>query len=113
MKQSSTTSAVAIPIEHMPLPATLAVTPGVSTGAIGLDGIPGLVCGVWEHSAGISTDVEQDEMFVVISGRGRIHLQDGTILELQPGTVGVLREGEATRWEIDEPLRKVWFTLDA
>lgn len=64
--------------------------------------------GVWVHEAGRSTDVETDEVFVVISGRGRVLLEDGTELALAPGTVGVLYAGTRTTWEIDEPLRKVW-----
>jgi len=64
--------------------------------------------GIWQHEVGVSTDVEVDEVFVVLSGRGRILLEDGTELPLAPGTVGVLDAGERTTWEITEPLRKVW-----
>jgi uncharacterized cupin superfamily protein len=64
--------------------------------------------GVWEHPQGTSTDVEQEEVFVVLSGSGRVILQDGTELVLKPGTVGVLAAGTPTTWIIDEPLRKVW-----
>jgi uncharacterized cupin superfamily protein len=67
-----------------------------------------LEAGVWEHPVGRSTDVEQDEVFVVISGRGRVILDDGSVLPLAPGTLGVLAAGTSTVWEIDEPLRKVW-----
>lgn len=64
--------------------------------------------GVWEHAAGRSTDVETDEVFVVIAGSGRVILEDGSVLPLAPGTVGVLYAGTRTVWEIEEPLRKVW-----
>ena len=67
-----------------------------------------LEVGVWEHAVGTSTDVEMDEVFVVLSGRGRVTLDDGRVLELSPGVVGVLAAGTATTWQIDEPLRKVW-----
>jgi uncharacterized cupin superfamily protein len=67
-----------------------------------------LEAGIWEHSAGTSTDVEADEVFVVISGRATITLDDGSTLELTPGDVGVLREGERTTWQIHETLRKVY-----
>jgi uncharacterized cupin superfamily protein len=66
--------------------------------------------GVWEHPRGTSTDVEADEVFVVIKGRGRVLLADGEVLELHPGVVGVLVAGTATTWIVDEPLRKVWIT---
>lgn len=113
MNRSSIVAAGEVPVPHQPLPAHLAVTPGVSTGSMQLETVAGLMGGIWEHSTGVSTDVEQDEMFVIIAGRGRIVLDDGSVLELRPGTVGVLRAGEVTRWEIDEPLRKVWFAADA
>jgi hypothetical protein len=67
--------------------------------------------GVWEHPVGTSTDIETDEVFVVLSGSGRVLLADGRVLELRPGTVGVLAAGTPTTWEIDETLRKVWVAL--
>ena len=66
--------------------------------------------GVWQHPRGMSTDVEADEVFVVLAGAGRVVLADGEVLELRPGTVGVLTAGTATTWIVDEPLRKVWVT---
>ena len=57
---------------------------------------------------GVSTDVEAEEIFVILSGRGRIILKDGTVLQLFPGAVGRLKAGEETRWEIDEQLKKVY-----
>lgn len=80
----------------------------LATGVGMLASTDALEVGVWEHPAGTSTDVETDEVFVVLSGRGRIVLEDGSVLELQPGTVGVLASGTPTTWIVDEPLRKVW-----
>jgi uncharacterized protein len=80
----------------------------LATGVAVLAEAPGLTVGVWEHPVGRSTDVEQDEVFVVLSGRGRVLLADGRVLELAPGTVGVLEAGTPTTWEIEETLRKVW-----
>lgn len=80
----------------------------VSTGVTTLAATDGREVGVWEHPAGTSTDVEQDEVFVVLSGRGRVVLEEGATLDLAPGTVGVLTAGTATTWIVDEPLRKVW-----
>ncbi len=82
----------------------------VSTGVARLGSVAELTVGVWEHPVGVSTDVEQDEVFVVLSGSGRIELADGTALRLAPGVVGTLVAGTATTWVIDEPLRKVWIT---
>lgn len=90
------------------LPADKSPAGPIATGVAMLAATDDLEVGVWEHPAGVSTDVETDEVFVVLSGSGRVVLEDGTVLPLRPGTVGVLAGGTRTRWEIDEPLRKVW-----
>jgi uncharacterized cupin superfamily protein len=77
-------------------------------GLLEFEGTDDLSAGIWEHSPGTSTDVETDEVFVVISGRATITLADGTTLELGPGDVGILREGEQTTWQVHETLRKVY-----
>ena len=82
--------------------------PEIKTGFADMGETSSLKTGVWVHPVGISTDVEVDEVFVVIEGRGRIILKDGKILQLFPGAVGTLHSGEETRWEIDETLKKVW-----
>lgn len=64
--------------------------------------------GVWQHTAGVSTDVEADEVFVVLSGRATIEVTDGPTLEVGPGDVGILEAGAVTRWTVHEDLRKVY-----
>ncbi len=64
--------------------------------------------GVWEHGPGVSTDVETDEVFVVLSGRASVQVQDGPLLELRPGDVCVLTAGDRTTWTVHETLRKVY-----
>lgn len=100
--------AASAPVTLAPLPAEKCPQGQVRAGVDLLAHTEVFEVGVWEHEAGVSTDVEVDEVFVVLSGRGRILLEDGTELPLAPGTVGVLDAGERTTWEIDEPLRKVW-----
>ena len=100
--------ALATDVSLTPLPDDQCPGPVVATGATVLARTDAYEVGVWVHEAGVSTDVETDEVFVVIAGRGRVTLENGTVLELQPGTVGVLYAGSRTTWEIDEPLRKVW-----
>ena len=99
-----------VTLEHSALPPELVVTVGASTGAVRLPSIDGLEVGVWEHSTGSSTDTEASEVFVVISGRGRVTCEQGGVIELAPGVIGFLQEGARTRWEITEPLRKVWIS---
>ena len=93
-----------------PVHADLGQTPGVSAGAVPLASFAGMAVGVWEHSAGVSTDVEASEMFVVVSGRGRVTCEQGGVIDLAPGVVGTLEAGSRTRWEITEALRKVWIS---
>ncbi|MFI8634017.1 cupin domain-containing protein [Microbacterium sp. NPDC077663] len=68
--------------------------------------------GVWEHTPGTSSDVEADEVFVVLSGRATVRWAGGE-LTLVPGTVGRLSAGTATVWTVTETLRKVYVTSGA
>jgi uncharacterized protein len=67
-----------------------------------------LAVGIWQHSAGVSTDVEADEVFVVLAGRATVEVEGGPVLEVGPGDVGLLPAGAVTRWTIHETLRKVY-----
>ena len=82
----------------------------LSTGCESIAATSKMEYGLWEHPVGISQDVESEEVFVIISGKGKIVLGDGSELELAPGSVGSLKDGAKTRWHVygPEPLRKVW-----
>jgi uncharacterized cupin superfamily protein len=67
-----------------------------------------VIRGIWQMTPGVVTDVEADEVFVVVSGRATVEFADGTVLELGPGDVGVLTEGAETTWTVHETLRKVY-----
>ena len=65
--------------------------------------------GIWEHTAGVSTDTEVDEFFIILAGRGSVTFADGTpAMELKAGTVGHLKAGTETTWTITETLRKIY-----
>ena len=69
----------------------------------------GLELGVWEMAPGTATDVEADEVFVVIAGRARVDFPDtGRHLELGVGDVVRLTAGDRTVWTVTETLRKVY-----
>ncbi|MBO9534375.1 MAG: cupin domain-containing protein [Solirubrobacteraceae bacterium] len=68
--------------------------------------------GIWEMTPGTATDVEEDELFVVLSGRATVEIEGGDTLDLGPGTMGVLRRGTRTTWTVHETLRKVWQTTE-
>ncbi|OIQ92649.1 hypothetical protein GALL_253870 [mine drainage metagenome] len=91
------------------LPAAQIVSGQPRTGAAELGTLGGCAVGVWEITPGVSTDVEADELFVVLSGRAVVEFDDGsTPLQLQPGSVARLRGGSHTRWTVSETLRKVY-----
>ncbi len=67
--------------------------------------------GLWEMSPGAMRDVEGDEVFLVISGAGRIEFDDPAQepVVLAPGSLVRLTAGMKTRWYIDKaPLRKMF-----
>ena len=69
--------------------------------------------GVWEMTPGAMSDVEEDEMCVVIKGIGTLERhRNGEVThhDLVPGVVLRLTEGEHTIWRISESLRKVYWT---
>lgn len=64
--------------------------------------------GLWQITPGVVTDTEADEMFVVISGRATIEVEGGPVVEVGPGDLCVLREGDRTTWTVHETLRKAY-----
>lgn len=64
--------------------------------------------GLWEAGPGIDTDVEADEVFLVLSGAGTVTFADGSALDLRPGVLVRLHEGDRTTWRITERLRKLY-----
>jgi uncharacterized cupin superfamily protein len=64
--------------------------------------------GIWEITPGVVTDVEADEMFVVLSGRATVEIEGGETLEIGPGDVVLLDEGARTTWRVHQTLRKVF-----
>ena len=71
----------------------------------------GLEIGLWEMGPGVDHDTEVDEVFVVLSGRGRIDFEDGTSIELTPGVAVRLHAGDRTTWTVTQSLRKVYVAV--
>ncbi|HEY6759512.1 MAG TPA: cupin domain-containing protein [Baekduia sp.] len=69
--------------------------------------------GIWEMTPGTVTDVEADELFVVLSGSATIAFEDGPVLEVGPGDVCRLKAGQRTVWTVHETLRKVYASVSA
>jgi uncharacterized protein len=64
--------------------------------------------GVWQITPGVVTDVEVDEVFVVVSGRATIEVEGGPTIDVGPGDLCVLEPGARTTWRVHETLRKVF-----
>lgn len=82
------------------------------TGILELPDFAGMSMGIWEHTAGISTDTEVDEVFIVISGEATIEfINDETPpLEVSAGDIVRLTAGAKTRWIVRDHLRKIYVT---
>ncbi|MEY9259278.1 putative cupin superfamily protein [Brevibacterium epidermidis] len=83
----------------------------VTTGFAELGTIGGADFGLWEMSAGSMRDIEGHEVFLVISGTGRVEFDEPLRdpIELVPGSLVRLDAGMKTRWYIDgAPLRKLY-----
>ncbi|WP_193096477.1 cupin domain-containing protein [Brevibacterium sp. FME17] len=73
--------------------------------------ITGADYGLWEMSAGDMRDIEGEEVFLVVSGTGRIEFDESDLppIELSSGTLVRLEDGMKTRWYVNEaPLRKLF-----
>ncbi len=83
-------------------------------GSAVLTTIAGAEVGVWEMTAGAMTDIEVDEVFVVVEGDAELTvLVDGRPSEsyaLSPGSVCRLTAGTTTLWEVPRRLRKVYLS---
>ncbi|MET7306286.1 cupin domain-containing protein [Streptomyces sp. NPDC005571] len=66
------------------------------------------VRGIWQITPGVVTDTEADELFVVVSGRATVAVEDGATLQIGLGDACVLREGDRTTWTVHETLRKAY-----
>jgi uncharacterized cupin superfamily protein len=100
---------VALEFVAVPSDRVLGGSPAIGHAVLGTIG--GVEFGVWEHTAGISTDVEIDEVFIVLAGMGTVEFDDGhPPLQLGPGTIARLQSGMRTVWTVTETLRKVYWS---
>ncbi len=101
-------TALEVPTDSVPPDRSVAGLP--REGSVEITAFGDLEIGVWEMTPGTATDVETDEIFVVLAGAARVTFDDGSIIELQPGSLCRLREGQHTTWQVTETLRKVYIT---
>jgi uncharacterized protein len=108
MPSSRVVHATSLPLDPAPLDPDQVVAGDPAVAAAGIVSDRWREVGVWEHGVGSSTDVEADEVFVVLAGRATVQVEGGPTLELAPGDVGMLAAGDRTIWTVHETLRKVY-----
>lgn len=89
----------------------LAGSPAAATVLLGDTGACQM--GLWRVTTGsFTTDhVGYIEFIHVLSGAGRLVRDNGEVTELRPGTTVFMETGWKGRWEVDEPLAKVFTIL--
>lgn len=83
------------------------------TGLVELGVWLGRDVGVWEMSPGSMSDVEVDEVCIILSGAGSVQRTIGGATvhqELKPGAVFELHDGEQTIWTVKETVRKIYLS---
>lgn len=102
--------AAALALVHEPLPAAEVIEGSPTTAVHALATLGGTEVGIWEMTPGTASDTETDEVFVVLAGRARIAFDDPELpdLEVGPGSVVRLAEGQRTVWTVTETLRKIY-----
>ncbi|MDR7184764.1 putative cupin superfamily protein [Microbacterium trichothecenolyticum] len=110
MNPGIVTDAASLELGLEPLPADQVVQGSPATGFAELGEFGGIELGVWEHTPGASTDVEADEVFIVLSGSATVSFDDPALepIELRAGSVARLTAGMHTVWTVSETLRKVY-----
>jgi uncharacterized cupin superfamily protein len=109
VKPNSVVHAAAIDLDHERVPTDQALSGHPRTGVHTLTQFDGLEVGVWEMTPGVMSDVESDEVFVVLSGSATVEFADeGETLHIGAGDVVRLAAGARTVWSVTETLRKVY-----
>ncbi|MEP6504549.1 MAG: cupin domain-containing protein [Betaproteobacteria bacterium] len=99
----------AVTLDHRDLPVQQAVSGRPRVGTAQLGALGDVTIGIWEISPSVSTDVEADEFFVVLSGAATVDFADGSpSLHLKAGSIARLAAGSATTWTVTQTLRKVY-----
>lgn len=98
------------PVALTPLPVSTVQQGSPEAGSRKLAALGVAEVGLWEMTPGAATDVEVDEVFVVLRGDATVAFDDGESIELGPGSVVRLRAGDRTVWTVRETLRKIYIS---
>lgn len=110
MKAGQLHDAMGVAIRHEPVEADTLVSGTPTTGYTDLGTtVDGAEVGVWEITPGVVSDIEEEELFVVLSGRATVDFANGQDpIEVRAGSVVRLAAGMSTTWTVHETLRKVY-----
>jgi uncharacterized cupin superfamily protein len=109
VKPNSSIRAIALDLDTQPVAPDQTVSGRPRTAVHALTEFGGLEVGVWEMTPGVMSDVESDEVFVVLSGSATVEFADESeTLHVQSGDVVRLTEGARTVWTVTETIRKVY-----
>lgn len=104
----------AVALEAVPEEDTVEGDP--QQGVTELGSIAGAETGIWELRAGVVTDTEVDELFVVLSGEATIELlsgdEAGREITVRTGDVMRLVGGTRTRWTVRDHIRKIYIAAE-
>jgi uncharacterized cupin superfamily protein len=104
-------AALAVVLEREPVPSAQVVAGAPETGVAELGSFAGSSYGVWEMTPGAMSDVEADELFVVLAGTATVLFIDSNqTIVLAPGSTMRLHAGDRTIWTVTETLRKIYLT---
>ncbi|WAY20853.1 cupin domain-containing protein [Mycolicibacterium fortuitum] len=108
-QEAYSVDAVALQLDHTALPHQSVMHGSPTTGHRELASLSDMSIGVWEHTPGVSRDVESDEVFVVLTGDATVAFDDGSpAIDLRPGSLARLYTGQRTTWTVRQTLRKVY-----
>ncbi|MCW2557075.1 MAG: cupin [Mycobacterium sp.] len=111
VKPNTSISAAAVDLETQPVTPDQTLSGQPRTGVHTLTEFRDIEVGIWEMTPGTMSDVEADEVFVVLSGSATVEFGDGSpTISIGPGDVVRLAEGAETVWTVTETLRKVYLT---
>lgn len=110
LRPGTGTNAATLDLVHVSLPPDEVIDGSPTVATHTLSTLGDTEIGVWEMTPGTASDVEVDEVFVVLAGRATIAFEDRTLetLEVGPGSVVRLAESMRTVWTVTETLRKVY-----
>ena len=103
-------AALALSLSREAVPQSQLISGAPETGFAELGDFEGNPYGVWEMTVGAMSDVEEDELFIVLAGTGTVAFSTGEEVELMPGTVGRLEAGQHTVWTATSTLRKIYIS---